>query len=477
MTITLNPDFTAMVRPAMGEQRYERFLASFDETPSVSIRTNPFKCNGKTEGEQVPWCKEGRWLAERPAFTFDPLLHAGVYYVQEAASMFIDLVVRQLVKVPVTALDMCAAPGGKSTVLRSALPEGSLLFSNEPPGPRARVLAENIQKWGHPDTVVTAAMPEDYRKSGLKFDLILTDVPCSGEGMFRKEEEARSQWTPALVDSCQRLQRSIVEEAWQCLKPGGILVYSTCTFNTKEDEENALWIRHELGGESLEVTTDPQWNITPALITGEALPVYRFIPGTSRSEGLFVCIFRKPGDDSCTDKGASRKKKKDKKQKPQAKPKDIPTWLCQQTNYAIHAEEDTLKAIPKGWDEIYNQAKAHLRILHAGITLGTFKGKSLIPHPSLALSTARLDSAFPRVDVDYPTAIAYLRGEAICLSPDTPRGFTLVCYGGYPLGFAKNIGSRANNLFPQEWKIKSTHVPTTPPSTGISTDNKTPKQA
>lgn len=471
MNITLNPDFTAMVRPAMGEQRYEKFLASFEENPSVSIRTNPFKWKGKTEGEQVPWCKEGRWLAERPAFTFDPMLHAGVYYVQEAASMFIDHVVRQLVKVPVTALDMCAAPGGKSTAIRSALPQGSLLFSNEPPGPRACVLAENLQKWGHPDVIVTAAMPEDYRKSGLTFDLILTDVPCSGEGMFRKEEEARSQWTPALVDSCQRLQRNIVEEAWQCLKPGGILVYSTCTFNTKEDEENALWIKNELGGESLEVEADPLWNITPALITGETLPVYRFIPGISRSEGLFVCIFRKPCDDDCADNETSRKKKKDKKQKPQAKVKDVPTWLCEQANYIIHAEEDALKAIPKSWDEIYNKAKANLRILHAGITLGTYKGKSLIPHPSLALSTEILDGAFPRVDVDYATAIAYLRGEAICLPSDTPKGVTLVCYGGHPLGFAKNIGSRANNLFPQEWKIKSTHVPTTPPETGFIKDN------
>ena len=293
----------------MGEERLNRFLGAFDEEAPTSIRLNPRKTSltphpSPLTTNPVPWCQEGFYLQDRPQFTFDPLFHAGCYYVQEAASMFVTHILRTLLTSPsslltphssLSALDMCAAPGGKSTALRTVLPEGSLLVCNEPIANRAQILLENITKWGWPDCIVTNNYPRDFRKSKATFDLILCDVPCSGEGMFRRDPATIGEWSLQNVEKCWRLQREIVADAWECLAPGGILIYSTCTFNTKENEENIRWILETYDAEALEIPTDPSWNITGSLLQGFEAPVYRFIPGITRSEGLFVCALRKKG--------------------------------------------------------------------------------------------------------------------------------------------------------------------------------------
>ena len=192
-------------------------------------------------------------------------------------------------------LDMCAAPGGKSTAMRTVLPEGSTLVSNEPIPNRAQILLENITKWGWPDCIVTNNYPRDFRKAKILFDLILCDVPCSGEGMFRKDPATIGEWSPQNVEKCWRLQREIVSDAWECLNPGGLLIYSTCTYNIKENEENVRWIMETYDAEPVTIPTDPSWNITGSLLPGFDAPVYRFIPGITRSEGLFLCVLRKRG--------------------------------------------------------------------------------------------------------------------------------------------------------------------------------------
>lgn len=399
--------FLSYTRQLMGDALFDTLMTGLEEEAPVSIRLNPFKCpKGTTVGNaggRVPWCGEGWYLNDRPTFTLDPLLHAGLYYVQEASSMFISHILRTLVKEPVAALDLCAAPGGKTTCMMSALPAGSTLFSNEPIRQRAQVLSENIQKYGHPDITVTNNYPKDYRKSGLQFDLILTDVPCSGEGMFRKDPGAIAEWSPEKVEECWRLQRSIVEDIWPCLKPGGILIYSTCTFNAHEDEENVEWIARELGAESIEIPTDPSWNITDALVGNR--PCHRFIPGKTIGEGLFVSVLRKTAE---TDKPGGRGR--------------------------------------------------GLHILSQGIHDGVMKGKNLIPDISMALSIEKDKEQYPLVDVDWSTAIAYLRRESVVLPPETPRGIVRIAFRGHDLGFAKNIGNRANNLYPQAWAIKTTYI-------------------
>ncbi len=462
----LPEDFETYTRTLMGEKLYGTLRGALNADAPTSIRLNPLKAalhdvNEAVHAGIVPWCQAtGRYLRERPNFTFDPLMHAGVYYVQEASSMFVDFVVRQLIHHPVTMLDMCAAPGGKSTAVRAALPEGSLLFSNEPVRTRAQILAENIQKFGHPDVIVTNNYPRDYRKSGLEFDVILTDVPCSGEGMFRKDDGARAEWSMQNVDNCQRLQREIVADAWQCLKPGGLLIYSTCTFNAKENEENVEWAVQELGAQCVALPTDKAWNITGAL-TGNA-PVCRFLPGISRGEGLFMAVLSKPGE--ALPPTHCKKKKQATRRNDTAKGKALPMpkGLIDADNFALRMRGDTVSAIPKRWADIYDAADGALHIMNAGVTTAHMKGKDLIPAQGLALSACLDNNAFATVDINLTEAIAYLRKEPVVLPADTPRGFVLLRYAGTPLGFEKNIGNRANNLYPQEWKIKTTHLQESP---------------
>lgn len=397
----LPAEFVHATEALMGRKSFERYLHSFEEDTPVSIRLNPLKAKGMApvEGDRVPWCRDAFYLKSRPNFTFDPLFHAGCYYVQEAASMFLDEVLRQLnIKDVIQVLDLCAAPGGKSTLLRAALPADTVLYSNEPMRSRASILLENVQKWGYANHHVTNLFPKDYRKSKMKFDLILCDVPCSGEGMFRKDEATIKEWSPQNVEKCWQLQRDIVSDAWQCLNDGGILIYSTCTFNTKENEENIRWMMDELGAHVLPIATKPEWSITGSLLEGFSEPVYRFIPGVTRSEGLFMCVLSKGDGQIVRPRRTASPHTSDKKSARDGQ------------------KLTTLEEIP----------------LHAN---------------------------GPQADLSYPDALAYLRHEALVLPPDTPRGLVQVCFMGHPLGLVKNIGNRANNLYPKEWRIKTTHVP------------------
>lgn len=385
-------DFTDMARRTMGEERFDCYLKAFETDAPVSIRLNPEKAKGLTaDGERVPWCRNAYYLPQRPNFTYDPLLHAGCYYVQEAGSMFLDTVMQQWVPdAPVVMIDFCAAPGGKSLLARTALAAGSVLFSNEPMRNRANILAENVEKWGYADHFVTNNYPRDYRRAKMIADVVLCDVPCSGEGMFRKDEATIREWSMQNVEKCARLQREIVTDAWSCLADGGLFIYSTCTFNTHEDEENIQWMMDELGAEVLPVKVDAAWNITGSLLDGFSQPVYRFIPGISKGEGLFLCVLRKGG-----------------------------TWQ----------QGQSLKALRK--------SQQNLNIIYC----------------------PKAQSDMVKVEVNYQQAMAYLRHEAITLGADVPRGMVGICFEGHLLGLAKNIGNRANNLYPKEWKIRTTYIP------------------
>ncbi len=455
--------FIKTTEPLMGSVRWQRFQDSLLEERPVSIHLNKMKAGDMKVSpaildKEVPWCANGYYLTQRPAFTFDPLWHAGLYYVQEAASMFISEVLRQHVFQPVTALDLCAAPGGKSLLLRDTLPAGSLLFSNEPMRHRANILSENIQKQGHPDVIVTNNYAKDYLRSGLLFDLILTDMPCSGEGMFRKEPEAVQQWNPQLVEQCAQLQREILNDIWPCLKTGGILIYSTCTFNVKENEENIRYILDHYDAEVLKVDIPKEWNITPSLSEDLPYPVCRFIPGMTQSEGLFMTVIRKK-DGEQSNRKKDKKDKKKTKQGGKVNKTPIPQWLLHQDEYQVVWKEDQLSAIHQQWYDTYVVAENTLKILHAGVPMAVSKGKDIIPCHALSLSTAIDSTVFPTIDVDAPTSLQYLRKETITLPETLPKGFVLITFRKHPIGFVKNLGNRTNNLFPAEWKIKSGYLP------------------
>ena len=411
----LPQEFISYTLQLFGAQRWQRFVQSFEEPPAVSVRLNPWKLPPATvfkHATPVPWCEQGFWLDERPHFTLDPLFHSGAYYVQEAGSLFLDHVLRQYVTAPVLALDLCAAPGGKSTLMRAALPPGSVLVSNEPDRRRANILLENMLKQGHPDVLVTHNYGVDFAKTDWTFDVILVDAPCSGEGLFRRDEKAIQEWSMQNVHFCQKRQRQILQEIWPCLRPGGLLIYSTCTFNTYENEENVRFIAEELGADILPVSIKPEWQITGSLLKGWAQPVFRFIPGITRSEGLFMAVLRKKGTPTAHTllPGSARK----------------------------HAHAHKL-----------------IHLLSDGLPLPEQKGKEQIPSVAQALSLNLPSNTYPRVELTLEQARRYLHRESFVLPDSTPRGFVLVTYAGLPLGFMKNLGERANNLYPKNWAIRS----------------------
>jgi len=466
--MNLPSDFITRTRTLLGEAQFEKLYEALQHDTPVSIRLNRNKCQSvPPESTSVPWCETGYYLNTRPTFTFDPLFHAGSYYVQEASSMFVEQAVRQYVHEPVVMLDLCAAPGGKSTLVRSVLPEGSMLVANEVMRNRSQVLAENLIKWGDEGVIVTNNDPADFTPLEAMFDVILTDVPCSGEGMFRKDPVAIDEWSIDNVTVCWQRQRRILKDIWPCLKPGGILIYSTCTYNREENEDNVAWIARELGAEVLPVAVQEAWNITGNL-TGEEFPVYRFLPHRTVGEGLFLAVLRKHEDDTMgiSADSTGKRPKKDKKKKGQKAgwqtvvcPKEVKTWVNSPEQYVWAVENNEVIAFPVAHQEVYEAVKSTLKVLHAGITVAGLKGKDCIPDHALAMSVKRCADCFPVANLTYEQAIAYLRKEAVVLDADVPRGYVLVAYQDVPLGFVKNIGNRANNLYPQEWRIRSGYLP------------------
>ena len=421
--------------------------------PSVAVRVNTARGMLVPEDvRRVPWCAEGFYLEDRPSFTFDPDWHAGRYYVQDASSMFITHVIRSFIHEPVRYLDLCAAPGGKTTAAIQALPQRSLVVANEIVPPRARVLADNVIRWGNPRCVVTSNAPSHYGKLTHFFDVIATDVPCSGEGMMRKDDEAVAQWSPALVEQCAQRQREILADVWTALRSDGLFIYSTCTYNRQENEEITDFIVNELGATSLDVPVEADWNIHPAIDSD--CHCYRFMPHRVDGEGLFMAVFRKDGEGPRQD--VRIKEKNAKKADEIGK-----NWLSNPNDYVIDQQGDLFIAVPQDVRHEVAALRASLNVLHAGVELATVMGRKTVPHPALATSLARSVDAFPVCEVDYPTALRYLRGESITV--DGPRGYVLIAHEGAVLGFANNLGNRANNLYPKSQRILSTHLPTTKP--------------
>lgn len=422
--------------------------------PEVSVRLNPAK-NTAFPSAAVPvaWWQGGFYLPERGAFTFDPSLHQGVYYVQDAASMFMARVARVLAGgEPVRWLDACAAPGGKTTAVLDALPQGSVVVANEFVRTRADILRENLAKWGKPDVKVTNADTKIFRKYPGLFHIVAADVPCSGEGMMRKDPEAVAQWSPGLVESCARRQREIVENLWTALAPGGYFVYSTCTFNRTENEELVQWMMDEFSAVPVEIPVEQSWGISPGIDVD--FPCYRFIPGVTRGEGFFIAVLRKPHSGSPQQKTKS----KSKQRKVVQSKTDIRGWLLSDAQVELVEDKDKVFAVSA--TPLALEMPEELR---PAMEIAVIKGRDLIPTQQLAMSTILSQDSFPSVEVDRLTALQYLRCEALKLPEDTPKGITLLKYCGRPLGFVKNLGNRANNLYPAEWRIRSAINPTSLP--------------
>ena len=421
--------------------------------PTVSVRFNSRKKQPQSfekEVDRVPWCDKGIYLPSRPSFTLDPAMHQGRYYVQDASSMAIGVAVDHALETlaisdrPIRFLDACAAPGGKTTAAIDRLPDNAFVVANEAEAHRVNILEENLIKWGTPAYIVRGdaavkLFPDDF------FDIVAADVPCSGEGMMRKDNFAVEQWSPALVKNCVSLQRKIIGSLWDSIKPGGFLIYSTCTFNLLENEENIHYIIKELGGIPTKI---PGLNEENGIIGTQGdydFPSYRFVPGTVRGEGLFMALLQKPESLSTADRLRTGK----------IKGKQNTTLNRFLNGEYLFLDTDQPTAVPTEHFSLYSALSNRIKFRQAGITLGTMKGRDFIPGQSLAMSTSLNRGIFPEYEIDLPTALQYLRREAITLPQGLPKGFVLLTYEQTPLGWVKNIGSRANNLYPDVWKIRS----------------------
>ena len=450
----INDSFRRYLEEAIGSENALVAFSAFDKPASVAVRKNPFKGGVCPEGRQVPWCRYGRLLESRPAFTLDPHFHAGAYYVQDSSSMFVGHVFRELLGRmevpdgrPVRVLDLCAAPGGKTTdiaaSLREAFGDGFLLVANEVMKARAGVLADNVALWGDPDVVVTSDDPRAFAPLAGYFDIIVADVPCSGEGMFRKDEEAQRQWSEDNVALCEARQRRIIADMWPALAQGGMLVYSTCTFNRYENDGNVEWIAKELGAEAVSYDMGT-WNEVIRTKYG-----YSLVPGHVEGEGQYCSALRKTSPVSFAE--VRMRGGKPVRTKEQTVPKELACLLSQ--DVAMRLKGETVTAVPAHLGAEVAFLEQHLHVIAAGCAVGTMKGSTLVPDADLALSLMFNGDAFPHADVDRQTALAFLHRDAIMLK-DSPKGYVVIRYEGVPLGFVKNLGNRCNNLHPQSRRIR-----------------------
>lgn len=441
-----------MLREAVGDRRLPLVEKALEREASVSVRLNPSKAPGVKlpildASSPVPWCPSGHILAERPVFTLHPLFHSGVYYVQDSSSMFVGYAFRDLLKHsadpgrPLRVLDLCAAPGGKTTdlaaSLREALGDDFLLVANEVMRARASVLAENVARWGDPNVVVTSADPKAFSRLEGFFDIILADVPCSGEGMFRKDPEALAQWSVDNVALCEARQRRIIADVWPALAGGGTLLYSTCTFNGREDDGNVAWICENLGAEDLDVEYDGEdgpirtergWLLAPGLVPGEG----QYCAALKKTAGAGYARLSKP-----------------------ARAESVPA-LCAsffEIPVFFRRKGELLVASPRNLaSEIQTVADA-VGLLSSGCAAGCLKGSDFIPDEDLALCTALRRGVFPEAAVDKPTALAFLHRDPVTLA-DAPRGTVMLTYKNVPLGFVRNLGNRTNSLHPMGRRIR-----------------------
>lgn len=425
----------------------EAFFQALATAPPVSIRYNPAK-NQHTipDTERVPWCENGCYLKERPVFTLDPFFHGGAYYVQEASSMFLEHVLKQIMpKRALRVLDLCAAPGGKSTLTASVLPTGSLLVANEIIHNRAVILKENIIKWGHNNILVSQNDPADFSALEGAFDIIIVDAPCSGEGMFRKDPAAIAEWSEQNLLICSNRQKKILSDIWHTLKPGGHLIYSTCTYNRGENEEIANWITTHFEAENIEIK-----HTYPAITPSETpLHAYRFYPHKTTGEGFFISVFQKgEGEEADFKKG-----KKTDKPVVLSGDRNILDMLPGKENYTAYREKDKYGIFPEQHRDFIAFVEKQLRLLYKGCEIAESNGPKFRPLHAFALYANIRPQSEQSYEVDLPTALKFLKKEEIPTF-GKPGQWILIRYQGIGLGWCKNVGNRLNNYFPKEWRIR-----------------------
>jgi 16S rRNA C967 or C1407 C5-methylase (RsmB/RsmF family)/NOL1/NOP2/fmu family ribosome biogenesis protein len=497
----------ALISSLRGVPGFEEssFLAVHQQGPLVtSVRLNPAKVWDETDDERemfapditmsgVPWCAKGYYLSSRPSFITDPAWHAGLYYVQEASSMFVEQAFLQHAKevhAPVV-LDACAAPGGKSTHLQSLIGNEGLLVSNEVIRNRVGVLAENMQRWGGENVVVTSADPKDFHRLPQFFDVVLVDAPCSGSGLFRRDPEAIREWSPSLVGLCSGRQQRILADLWGSLKDGGLLIYSTCSYSVEEDEDMLDWLMNTFEVETLKINLDARWGVVDVRSGQTGAYGYRFYPNLVEGEGLFLCCLRKRGGlagsgaghahghsgghsaghghghsggysaghghgysgghSAGHGHGSGSKGKGGLVSLSKTDLASVIPWVNNPNDRHFSQHEGTVFAVPLKMAQDIAWIQENIYIKQAGIALGQLMRAELIPDPAFALSRLTGEGV-QRLELTREQALDYVRRDELHID-GVPKGWALVTYHGHGIGWVKVLQGRINNYYPKNWRV------------------------
>ena len=433
-----------LLSPATGFDRKAFVQAHEDAASPTSIRFNPAKMPALDASLQaVGWSRYGYYLPQRPSFTFDPLFHAGCYYVQEASSMLLEQAFTQLMPQdkPVRALDLCAAPGGKSTHLYSLLPTGSFLVANEVIRSRAMVLRDNLIRWGTRQAMVTNNDPEQFRLLENFFDWITVDAPCSGSGLFRKDPAAIDQWSPAAVQHCALRQQRILSAAWKALRPGGILFYATCSFSVEENEAIANWMISTMNAEPVSLALQNEWNIVATS------PGYRCWPNRVKGEGFYCCCLRKPTDEELREPRTLANTFRSLSKQEQSV---VAPWIKEGDDFCFQIQQ-TVYAWPRYCVDDWQLCSAMLNVLYSGVRVGQLMRDKLVPDHAISQSDLMSDSVL-NVPLDLPDAIAYLQRKPFSVDRQQ-NGWCVVTYRQFVLGWINSLPNRINNYYPKELRI------------------------
>ncbi len=435
--MNLPKDFVDRMLLQLGQETFARFEAALSQPAPVSVRINRKKFDQDLVYEKTPWCSTGYYLPERPLFTSDPLWHAGAYYVQEASSMMIEqafLKAKSMLTGSVKVLDLCAAPGGKSTHVASMLDTNDVLVSNEVIRSRVPVLYENLVKHGYPNIIITSADSSDFEGLGEIFDIILVDAPCSGEGLFRKDINAISEWSEVNVQTCELRQKRILDNIKTCLKPGGFLVYSTCTYNPGENEMQV----DRLIGDGFE--------LVPFELNGHVHHQFQCYPHETRGEGFYISLLQKQYTN-----GNDPKKPGNNKLKVLKTDHELAAFINATND--LYEYEDQVLYVPGEVMDFYRNHISNLYCYAIGTKVGRQKDKNYYPSEYLPFSQILKRNAMPEIELGQSEALSYLANNILPYQ-GKEKGYVLLTYLSVPLGLGKFAGNRINNLFPNEWKLR-----------------------
>ncbi|ERJ61482.1 methyltransferase RsmF C-terminal domain-like protein [Sphingobacterium paucimobilis] len=444
-----------LVRHLQGDPQfdYNAFVSIHDnEQKTSSVRINPkkrFDLSLLDIDKNIPWCEGGFYLNKRPVFTLDPLFHAGCYYSQEASSMFLDQVVRQLKLnvAPIRALDLCSAPGGKATLLNAVLHDDSLLVANEIIKSRAAILRDNLVKWGNSNVVVSNNDPAAFSRLPGYFDLAVIDAPCSGSGMFHKDHDAIDEWSIANVKLCSERQQRIIASSIATVKTGGYVFYSTCSYSQEENEDIVDWMIDTFDLEPITVSVDSSWGIQETLSKKYNAASYRFYPHKVSGEGFFCAVLRKTG---LQEGFAVKKIKVEKNNAPQSL---ASKWADMSGHYSF-LYHDLLHIFPSVYEHDLAALQKVLYLKNAGTEIGRVVGNDLVPSHDLALSN-RIHKDIPFLNLNLEDMLTYLRKESLSttVNREELKGWIIVRYKGVDLGWIKAMTNRINNYYPKEARI------------------------